>query len=803
MAGNGPNYIFSHEVQSSASGTSVLSNNSIVGIPGPSTTYANSMQEHVRMVDTGQPDCQFMNVVPQSNYSNTGGTIPPLPFTSSCSMMPNLPTYTNSVVNTIRSIPNNASDDVGQCIVCNTVHSSLAQHMLSHSKEEMISALIGKPSRPAEVKSQPPHLLTPGPSSFVSTSPHPSTGLFPEVKTSLPAVSSSSGESCGLTMVLSAPMPTMLAQQPSPAFLNFGHSQAHTAQSQIIVNQDAAVYFKNISPVVNNSSQFFHNDSSSLVNQLQFLQPVSHQQLLLTREQKLQQHQLQQQQQPSQYQLPTASVKSSIPPRFIFLGNTNGKAIVSPISSNVLLNNAYPAGSFLMGNQVASNNTLPSSSSISRVGNAAMFTAARPSLCEQTNVNAASMQSFIACNVSGNLPQPPSYQTAIRNSMLANQQRCGVITNNNVTDSRSLHSNNRPVSSAAAIPSSCLFSPRGSNSSNTTTWTKENATGNPGTANSKRGDVQDITTIQIGENIKISVPKDMADKRERLQQLINEELVRGIILNDTKLGVVQCATDGSSQFQETGVHVAQTAPCLAKTEPVYSKRYSTPNEMKIELFEERPEALEHEETSLQSFSDSDCHSSDSNFIKAAGNSFLKDGNKKQREEVVEPISTVNLRSINSDNPMCNSSEKIYVSDVKTPQPEPFCGQSSAVSRVPECDPLSITTQNNRSDSVSWPSTSGNSASNPKNPLTKPKSYPTTRHWNRNHKANLFATSFTDLIKNGCSSDNLRVPRHEHPSNSGPFPSGSFSFKVVPINETDKLEDHQYAALEVKVSLQQF
>ena len=40
-------------------------------------------------------------------------------------------------------------------------------------------------------------------------------------------------------------------------------------------------------------------------------------------------------------------------------------------------------------------------------------------------------------------------------------------------------------------------------------------------------------TVKVGNNIKISLPKDMVDNKDRLQKIINEELIRGIMLNDS------------------------------------------------------------------------------------------------------------------------------------------------------------------------------------------------------------------------------------------------------------------------------
>ena len=42
------------------------------------------------------------------------------------------------------------------------------------------------------------------------------------------------------------------------------------------------------------------------------------------------------------------------------------------------------------------------------------------------------------------------------------------------------------------------------------------------------------TTIQVGKNISISIPEDLAGKKERLKEIINQELVRAILLNDSE-----------------------------------------------------------------------------------------------------------------------------------------------------------------------------------------------------------------------------------------------------------------------------
>ncbi|KAL7638275.1 UNVERIFIED_CONTAM: hypothetical protein RMT77_010839 [Armadillidium vulgare] len=75
----------------------------------------------------------------------------------------------------------------------------------------------------------------------------------------------------------------------------------------------------------------------------------------------------------------------------------------------------------------------------------------------------------------------------------------------------------------------------------------------------------DVTTLKIGDNIKISLPKDIAEKKDRLKELINRELCRAILLNDSGELGSKCIENGENADRLNSIEKREIkANCLLK-----------------------------------------------------------------------------------------------------------------------------------------------------------------------------------------------------------------------------------------------
>ena len=750
------------------------------------------------------------------------------------------------------------AQDTGYCIVCGTIQNMLSSHMLDHSKEDMISALMGRDTpNQLSVNLQSSSIMSPGPSSSSYVAPSPQTNFLntpigEEMKPSMAMMPSLPAASQSLPVVFPAPaVPALLPQQTvhASAFVNTEHEakasylqHAPGAQRPIILNKN---YFQQhiiteptllekrpvglvtgySTPnnrhiqnfpirhqhyVLQQSAQQHHKQQLQQRQQQFFhrknqqIHPQSHQQQFGNSAQILQQQQQQQQQlfkkqlvDQQQQHTPQLQTQKPIIPKYFFLGTSNGKAIVSPVANG---NNFVVATN---KTAISSNSSMPftasNDESLSKSTGKSIILVSQnnnPQMVRESIVTSKMLFSSRAGqNTSLVLTRPPCYQNTVKNNVICNLQKpmtniqgtvpslC-VISNPAQLAKLTVCKTNSPTILPPIINDS--FSPQ----LRIPPATVLQSFANPTISNVEPAVVIDQkTTIKVGEHITINVPKDISSKRERLQQLINEELVRGILLNDTKPEIMDsnqhCVVTESSPSlaQDMLAPVISNASCHIENPLTYLKRSSTPNEMKIELFEERIENISYDENSDQFTYKTVDECVQSNTIQEV--------NQKQMNPVSRSSNHVEIRHDNSDLERAGPSRVTLPITPPRPQyePEPLtmsksCAENCRLgvnnmyfepySTAPQRSEKQVTEKSSKKKSTSEISTK------------------------------IFtATSFTDLIKGDFSNDSSCTAIFKKaircPSGSS-FPSGSSAFKVVAINEEEQHNNSKYAALETKVNL---
>uniref|UniRef100_A0A6A7FR42 Zinc finger protein 624 n=1 Tax=Hirondellea gigas TaxID=1518452 RepID=A0A6A7FR42_9CRUS len=551
----------------------------------------------------------------------------------------------------------------------------------------------------------------------------------------------------------------------------------------------------------------------------------SPQQLHMCQEQHQQSQIYNQQQQLQQIQQPNVTIVSqqNVTPKIFVLGNsTSGNRILTQLPASNLQLNMNNASVILTNNRVQQtvHPTLINANRIVGQNISGTNTINTPTSGGQTNKPLL-------------LPQLPSYQTAIKNSMLVNAQEFNC--RNNAQPSNSV--NNNVVEVAGNTGGNVQYQQLQPSSKMKTArkgCCKDAVqTSNSASSTSKlENDCGDYITVQVGSNISISVPKDMKDKRERLQQIINEELVRGIIWNDKKDITVKSDKKGhrSNSCNEGSSNLlANDEMCLDRKDNL--KSYNSQESLKIELFDEPIESsgndcLYNNEHVGNNVNTTPVGKDSSETIPALYNTlFIQDKYSENPKDVVpftsEPFAeqckdnsvlksshtaeSIDL-TIAEDDASGIASEKIFVSEIlDIAQSGPSrVSQWDSLQPSNELDPLALQSIDNRDKQISKvlsKNMKANVLESRASAVKACKSRPLKRSiksYSNASSKTMFVTSFTDLIKKDNSTDEDDSLNRKSSRAESPFLSGSSSFKVVGMEEQELHCNQIYMPLEVKV-----
>jgi len=400
------------------------------------------------------------------------------------------------------------SADIGYCIVCKFYTSDLSKHMHLHSKDDLVSALMDSNSTLPSSKGVPAQNF-------------PASDIFPNIGTKAsPKIE-----------------PTLIVDPNSPQ-IKAVNSPTLTFINGALQNYNMSIDNQNIIQPMTDPMQSTHRPPT-IINKLpatQFNNQINYRSPLLVPKQNII---LQQPQQPQTIHQRMPMVISQLNQPISWGQNTSG--------SHTTTNNSGQPMSFLVVNSNKSH------------------AAQSPFPVTPNNGN---RQTFLSPSPRVQLLQPPPVTPSpapspkivlIGNGVLSNDNKSIVLTNpsniqgNGTINTRFLVQGNPrlPVGTSSVnnqqhqitnpqfvnsfpivgqgmpIKHSPVIYNDNSNNNLTPVYT-------PNPAGETPTQIAQQTTVQVGSNITISVPKDMANKKERLQQIINEELVRGIILNDTK-----------------------------------------------------------------------------------------------------------------------------------------------------------------------------------------------------------------------------------------------------------------------------
>lgn len=454
--------------------------------------------------NTPDPFSSLSNSLPQSSGQTSNG------FNSNATNVGGIAgRSTGCPSNMSHSHPSNMVEELRKCIVCKTPVVNIEAHMQSHSKDELISALSGE-----NASASPPVYSAPETYQNDSSSSHPD----------------QSGN---------GPSPLFAPSNYHPQ-VNFVHGQAApvnemqnlttniTANSPNILQPKVEVLGRNIqSPVVTK----LYQPQTLMNNQRNFAGPLiipSNKNVVM--------------QQPSFVSPRVPIVVSQVKQNISYNLPHSSPSNTQPVSFLLVNSNKTP---FVQSSfPINANNTSSHQPHVLSSGN--LQSAPQVQFYQPHSSQHIQVPSSSAAMLPQNIQSPKI--VLIGNGMISNNKNVVLTNSNNVQA-------NTPVNQPIFVQGNRLSSPAVFANTNQQQYrniqllntvnpggqfigVKNNDNGfkpinypPPNSANNSASN-DAFQTVQVGSNITISLPKDMANKKERLQQIINEELVRGIILND-------------------------------------------------------------------------------------------------------------------------------------------------------------------------------------------------------------------------------------------------------------------------------
>ncbi|KAF2354402.1 Zinc finger C2H2-type [Trinorchestia longiramus] len=487
--------------------------------------------------------------------------------------------------------------------------------------------------------------------------------------------------------------------------------------------------------------------------------------------------------------------RPAVPVKYIVLNN-NGSKLLSPLATNVRLNSNYfiknsgtltPVQTPIMGGNVPNVQV----TKVNQVAGVVQSHSDSASPRNQVLLKMPSQQGISSTSSNRFFPQ----QTQLSAQPCARTQLCP----NDLGESRTINQtlNLPPVDpKITPVPSGAKIAgvqpPCGSRHTST-----PGTSGMPGTA---AQETKALTTVHVGSNITIFVPKDMADKKERLQQIINEELVRGILLNDSKEVTVETSMK-CGNGTESHDSVSSNASRLHVNEPGPSKLPANKknNQMKVGFFEDFwNDELSHDNENHENAFDRGMSVANASSIgevlpsnTISHTTHVTTGN---HNACIDPAMTSVHAGLPSETSGCsidssvvNSQERIFLKDSCGDDCVGECHHSDEVSLAPS-DPLSLLNVECSEASIKDTTILCDDSDDHQ---VLPVSI--------SNNEETFVTSFTNLIKQGNSGDldGVGYKERARPYDS-PFTSGSSSFRVMSLGDVESREDNHISRLGVKV-----
>ena len=668
-----------------------------------------------------------------------------------------------------------ASQSFGFCIVCQSNKNDLTNHMLSHSKEDMVSALMGSGSKDTQQQlSSNSDLVFSAPLINYITPKTEASSNCSTPFTYIPSSSVSSGI-INHNFNSQAGLDVTVSNASLGCVSNFNHvapaSEAANSYPSSSSNNFVGNSYKS------SSSKTFYSGNNVANPVVLEAKPVMVQQPLIPQyEGKVFTHapRFNSSYTPAFVNQPymtsnNALISQQVP--LLMLDTNKPQFIQINNQSNGILNNLQHQ--VLPGQQLQPNNTVPKVQIIPNQtpspfqgtciqANPVTFTqnAQTPryvvidnSVIPTNNVSLGSL--FIASpsktlnNVKNEprlLTQPD--QSGSRNTDFSGPSTSRVVKGQHIVHNQSLQG----IKNSSSIPQQAP--PSYSSAIRNITCIKKNTTESASSfeTSSKKSSCPDadgsdahFTTVQVGSNITISVPKDMANKKERLQQIINEELVRGIILNDTSPEKTQKSPAKVSNLQ-------QLLPKMKTDASAKPWRLTNPCDSFGSLKEE---SLGEE---------------------ACGRAYVENSET--------------LQNLQGD-PHCSQSIKEESSQFMSPFSEFITIEEQVIQPS--------TSESNLNPLVEAIVHSTNKGEFHNNPINRNDSDGDV-DMEPLENSKKYVTSFTDLLKKDQSSDHTE----EHKSNRGldsTYPSSSSSFKVVELDQQNEENNNpEILSLNYKVTV---